>query len=327
LLEDYQERILEHVCGPPPAPVGSRSPRAVRVPACGAERGFRRRGHRSRPRRLLTRLGRMDLALAQVACPCGRRFAPLLQLLGVEPGSQISPARGVECNVVCAVVGRDTTGRRPRAAIELVGTSGEPWERLAAAIRAPNRVRDRHHRWRQRDREPARPDAARGAPSALHLPHPPQHASAALAGRVAFKDRDVLADRPCPDPCRSHTHGEPSGARGVDHVGRGPRLHLCRAASSSRRARGCRHGRPCAAPEGPGGWRAGSVPTTQPACRNGPCGRSTVGSIPPATGGSSRGSFDGEPDPRASVPSPSVACAAAGCRHGQGVGRTPGSTE
>lgn len=220
LLEDYEERILEQVCGPRRRPLtrGRRAP--FECPACGADRGFRRRGRRSRTRGLLTRLGRMDLALAQVACPCGRRFAPLLQLLGVEPGSRISPgiarrvaardrapvrsdigaaspgdgprpfdrhgascraagraalrpqraarrprrgpgdadrrhpgpagprfgrrarsSRGVECNVACAVVGRDTSGRRPRAAIELVGASvGEPWERLAEAIRAPKKI-------------------------------------------------------------------------------------------------------------------------------------------------------------------------------------------
>jgi hypothetical protein len=33
----------------------------------------------------------MELTLAQVGCRCGRRFAPLLQLLGVERGSRVSP--------------------------------------------------------------------------------------------------------------------------------------------------------------------------------------------------------------------------------------------
>ena len=275
LLEDYQERILEHVCGPRRRPLvhGRRAPFCC--PACGGDRGFRRRGHRSRRRGLLTRLGRMDLTLAQVACPCGRRFAPLLQLLGVESGSRISPgiarrvaelatelpfartsvqlrretghglstatvrrlvrragrrcdltvprddlaqvpamlidgtrvpagprfgrrrsARGVECNAACAVVGRDTTGRRPRAAIELVGASvGEPWERLAGAIRAPNRVGI------------IVTDGDNGIENLLDrtLPRVPrQHCTFHIHHNirlrlwqdgVAFKDRDALADR------------------------------------------------------------------------------------------------------------------------------------
>lgn len=276
LLEDYQERVLEHVCGPRRRPLvrGRRAP--FKCPACGADRGFRRRGRRSRSRGLLTRLGRMDLALAQVACPCGRRFAPLLQLLGVEPGSRISPGvarrvaelaielpfarasaqlrretghglssatvrrfvrragrrcdltvprddlaqvpamlidgtrvpagprfgrrarsgRGVECNVACAVVGRDTSGRRPRAAIELVGASvGEPWEQLARAIRAPKKIGI------------IVTDGDNGIESLLDrtLPRVPrQHCTFHIHHNirlrlwqdgVAFKDRDVLAER------------------------------------------------------------------------------------------------------------------------------------
>jgi len=276
LLEDYQERILEHVCGPRRRPLvrGRRAP--FQCPACGAKRGFRRRGRRSRPRGLLTRVGRMDLALAQVGCVCGRRFAPLLQLLGVEPGSRLSPgiarrlaelatelpfartsvqlrretghgpstatvrrvvrragqrcdltlprddlaevptmlidgtrvpagprlgrrarsSRGVECNVACAVVGRDTTGRRPRAAMELVGASvGEPWERLAGAIRAPGRIGI------------VVTDGDNGIESLLDrtLPRVPrQHCTYHIHHNirlrlwqdgVAFKDREALADR------------------------------------------------------------------------------------------------------------------------------------
>ena len=33
----------------------------------------------------------MELSLAQVGCRCGRRFAPMLQLLGVDRGSRVSP--------------------------------------------------------------------------------------------------------------------------------------------------------------------------------------------------------------------------------------------
>ena len=221
LLEAYQEAVLDHVCGPRRSPLSRGRIAPFTCPACGNERGFRRRGRRSRPRVLLTRLGRMELTLAQVACRCGRRFAPLLQLLGVERGSRVSPglarraaelatelpfaraaaqlltetghgvstatvrrivgragahcdltvprddlldvpamlidgtrvpagprhgrrahsARGVEVNIACAVLGRDITGRRPKAQIELVGAAvAEPWLSLHDAIRAPRAI-------------------------------------------------------------------------------------------------------------------------------------------------------------------------------------------
>lgn len=221
LLEAFQEELLDHICGPRRAPLHRGRTAPFRCPGCGLRRGFRRRGRRSRRRLLLTRLGRMDLTLAQVGCRCGRRFAPLLQLLGVEKASRVSPglarraaelatevpfakassqllaetghdlstatvrrivaragrrcdltapredlveipamlidgtrapagprygrrarsARGVEVNIACAVLGRDTSGRRPRAHLELVGASvGEPWVRLREAVRAPRNI-------------------------------------------------------------------------------------------------------------------------------------------------------------------------------------------
>lgn len=217
VLEAHQEDILERVCGPRRRPLvrGRKAP--FECPACGRERGFRRRGYRSRQRVLLSRVGRLELRLAQVGCRCGRRFAPLLQLLGVEPGARLAPglarraasiatetsfakagehlateagvapsirtlkrlvrqaglrcdlsqprtdlaavpallidgtrvpagarygrkafsARGVELNVACAVMGRDRSGRRPKADIELVGsTVARPWSALEPAVRA-----------------------------------------------------------------------------------------------------------------------------------------------------------------------------------------------
>lgn len=217
VLESYQETIVERVCGPRRHPLarGRRAP--FQCPACGRNRGFRRRGYRSRHRVLLTRVGRLELRLAQVGCRCGRRFAPLLQLLGVEPGMRLAPglarraaslatetsfakaadhvaietgtspsirtikrlvraagrrcdlsrprtdlvevpallvdgtrvpagprygrrafsARGVELNIACAVMGRDRSGRRPKAHIELVGaTVARPWSALEPAVHA-----------------------------------------------------------------------------------------------------------------------------------------------------------------------------------------------
>lgn len=221
LLEAFQDEVLDHACGPRRSPLPRGRKAAFRCPACGSERGFRRRGRRSRPRVLLTRLGRMRLNLRQVGCRCGRRFAPLLQLLGVEAGSRVSPglarraaelateipfgkaavqlfnetgyamststvrrivskagercdltvprddlhevpamlidgtrapagprygrkarsARGVEVNIACGIVGRDPSGRRAKAQIELLGAVvGEPWQRLHDVVRAPRGI-------------------------------------------------------------------------------------------------------------------------------------------------------------------------------------------
>ncbi len=217
VLEAHQEQVLERVCGPRrrPLPRGRKAP--FRCPACDRDRGFRRRGYRSRQRILLSRVGRLELRLAQVGCRCGRRFAPLLQLLGVESGRRLAPglarraaslatemsfanaarhlevetgaapstrtikrlvreaghrcdlsrprtdlptlpallidgtrvpagprygrrarsSRGVELNIACGVIGRDLSGRRPKAKIELVGaTVGQPWSALQAAVGA-----------------------------------------------------------------------------------------------------------------------------------------------------------------------------------------------
>lgn len=91
VIETYQETILDHVCGPRrrPMPRGRKAP--FECPACGRQDGFRRRGYRSRLRVLLSRVGRLELRLAQVGCRCGRRFAPLLQLLGVASGARLAP--------------------------------------------------------------------------------------------------------------------------------------------------------------------------------------------------------------------------------------------
>lgn len=215
VLEAHQEQVIERVCGPRRRPLARGRKAPFRCPACSRDQGFRRRGYRSRQRVLLSRVGRLELRLAQVGCRCGRRFAPLLQLLGVEPGKRLAPglarraaalatetsfakagvhlaietgaapsvrtikrlvreagqrcdlsqprhdlggvpallidgtrvpagprygrkafsARGVELNIACAVMGRDRSGRRPRAHLELVGaTIAQPWSALEPAV-------------------------------------------------------------------------------------------------------------------------------------------------------------------------------------------------
>lgn len=91
VIERHQEVVLDHVCGRrrQPLPRGRTAP--FRCPNCSRASGFRRRGYRSRQRVLLSRIGRLELRVAQVGCRCGRRFAPILQLLGVAAGARLAP--------------------------------------------------------------------------------------------------------------------------------------------------------------------------------------------------------------------------------------------
>mgnify|MGYP000315360756 CR=1 FL=1 len=51
---------------------------------CGSRRGFRRRGLRPKPRKVLTRCGTVEFRSQQLECrACGRRFAPAGELLGL----------------------------------------------------------------------------------------------------------------------------------------------------------------------------------------------------------------------------------------------------
>ena len=333
LLEAYQEAVLDHVCGPRRSPLGRGRIAPFTCPACGNERGFRRRGRRSRPRVLLTRLGRMELTLAQVACRCGRRFAPLLQLLGVERGSRVSPglarraaelatelpfaraaaqlltetghgvstatvrrivgragahcdltvprddlldvpamlidgtrvpagprhgrrahsARGVEVNIACAVLGRDITGRRPKAQIELVGAAvAEPWLSLHDAVRAPRAIGI------------VVTDGDNGIEGLLDraLPAVPrQHCTFHVQHNirlrlwqdgVMFKDRDALTDRLLAPILSARTRGQACSrwrSRSTSPTTMDsttpPSIYATSAGS-------CRPGRPCGILAGPG---------------------------------------------------------------------------
>jgi len=52
---------------------------------CGSRRGFRRRGMRPQPRKVMTACGRVSFRSQQLGCGCGRRFAPAAELLGLAP--------------------------------------------------------------------------------------------------------------------------------------------------------------------------------------------------------------------------------------------------
>ena len=86
MLAEFQHRLLERVCGARWRPQRDLpAPFACPNPACGVEADFARKGRRSRLRRLDTSVGTLRVRLWQVRCrACGRVFAPLLVMLGLE---------------------------------------------------------------------------------------------------------------------------------------------------------------------------------------------------------------------------------------------------
>src|SRR5664280_2795300 len=168
-LDDAQERLLQEACGPRWAPVRGRlAPFAC--PGCGAREDFARKGKRTRPRKLHTAAGTVELILWHVGCRgCGRNFAPLLVILGMSGKrrtDQPGPGRAGHADVVRPGgprgrrAGRDLRnggagpqrhGRRGRAA--------DRWPR-ARARRRPARRR-RAPRARRARRRPARGRPAR----------------------------------------------------------------------------------------------------------------------------------------------------------------------
>lgn len=276
------------------------------MPRLQRDQGFRRRGYRSRQRVLLSRVGRLELRLAQVGCRCGRRFAPLLQLLGIESGMRVAPglarraaslatetsfakaadylaaeagaapsvrsikqlvrdagrrcdltkprgdlksipalladgtripagprygrkvfsARGVELNIACAVTGRDTSGRRPRAHIELVGaTVARPWSALEPAVRACRDAAiavtdgdDRIDSMLQR----AVPNVPRQH-CTFHVHHNVWHRL--WQDGIPMAKRDAVIDRLLgPINERDQQASQPRGRRGVRSLCQGPRM-------------------------------------------------------------------------------------------------------
>ncbi|MGH8774315.1 MAG: hypothetical protein ACRDWI_03810 [Jiangellaceae bacterium] len=83
-LDEAQERLIDAVCGPRWAPVrGLAAPFAC--PGCAAGKDFARKGRRTRPRKLHTSAGPVEIILWHVRCRgCGRNFAPLLVMLGLS---------------------------------------------------------------------------------------------------------------------------------------------------------------------------------------------------------------------------------------------------
>lgn len=83
-LDEAQEKLIDSVCGPKWMPTrGLSAPFAC--PRCQVREDFARKGRRSRPRKIHTSAGVVELRLWNVGCRgCGRVFAPMLFMLGLH---------------------------------------------------------------------------------------------------------------------------------------------------------------------------------------------------------------------------------------------------
>jgi hypothetical protein len=133
-LADAQERLIDAVCGPRWAPVRG-LPAPFGCPRCGRCEDFARKGKRTRPRRLHTAAGVVELVLWHVGCrACGRVFAPLLIMLGLsgkrrtdrlsvdlaELGTQVSFARAGQISRQLAGTSA-TAGQAHNAVADIAG--------------------------------------------------------------------------------------------------------------------------------------------------------------------------------------------------------------
>src|SRR5674476_1430903 len=157
-LDDAQERLLQEACGPRWAPVrGLLAPFAC--PGCGAREDFARKGKRTRPRKLHTAAGTVELILWHVGCRgCGRNFAPLLVILGLS-----GKRRTDRLSLDLAELGTQMSfARAGRVDAELAGTSATAGQAHNAMADVAQPVADGPHEPdadRPEDDQPAVADA------------------------------------------------------------------------------------------------------------------------------------------------------------------------
>jgi hypothetical protein len=121
-LADAQERLIDAVCGPRWAPVrGLAAP--FGCPWCGMAEDFARKGRRTRPRKLHTAAGVVELVLWHVGCRgCGRVFAPLLIMLGLS-GKRRTDRLSVDLAELASQV---SFARAGQISAQLAGTGATP---------------------------------------------------------------------------------------------------------------------------------------------------------------------------------------------------------
>lgn len=140
-LDEAQERLIDGVCGPRWAAVRD-LPAPFACPGCGASADFCRKGKRTRPRKLHTAAGVVEIVLWHVGCRgCGKNFAPLLLMLNLsgkrrtdrltvdlaELGTQMSFARAARIDDQLAGTGA-TAGQAHGALADVAAllTGGDP---------------------------------------------------------------------------------------------------------------------------------------------------------------------------------------------------------
>ena len=143
-LEDAQEQLVEAACGPRWMPV-----RGLVAPfgctGCQVREDFARKGKRTRPRKLHTSVGTLELTVWHVGCrSCGKVFSPLLAMLGLsgkrrtdrltldlaELGTQMSYARAAvldrQLAGTCATAGQAHNAMADTAALLTGASADEP---------------------------------------------------------------------------------------------------------------------------------------------------------------------------------------------------------
>jgi Transposase, Mutator family len=124
------ESMIDQVVGAVVGPFGSPLAVAAQLRApwacsgCGSVHGFRRRGFRPKPRRLMTRCGQVAFRSQQLECmSCERRFAPAAQLLGVGSHQRRSDALTQQAASLAVEV---AYAKASRLLAELAGTVVSP---------------------------------------------------------------------------------------------------------------------------------------------------------------------------------------------------------
>ncbi len=112
--------------------------------ACGSHRGFRRRGFRPKPRKVMTACGQVAFRSQQLGCgACGRRFAPAAELLGLRPHQRRT---GALSDLAASLAVEVATPRRrgcwpswraPACRPAPSAVTSSPWRLSASALRSP----------------------------------------------------------------------------------------------------------------------------------------------------------------------------------------------
>src|SRR5665648_290963 len=163
-LDDAQERLLQEACGPRWAPVrGLLAPFAC--PGCGAREDFARKGKRTRPRKLHTAAGTVELILWHVGCRgCGRNFAPLLVILGLS-GKRRTDRLSLDLAELGTQMSFARAGRVDAELAETSATAGEAHNAMAEVAALPTGAHepepDHDQPLADEPHEPDEPDADR----------------------------------------------------------------------------------------------------------------------------------------------------------------------